>query len=87
MNSINWEVMKVLENNRIESNVKEHITQEMDAITVPKGLKEELWNKVKPVHRKRKLYANVLPYIAAIACIAIFIPLVLSGLASDSKIS
>lgn len=70
----------VLNHNLKEENIKEHITKEMDSIKVPEGLKEELWAKVKPIPRKRKITSKVLPYIAAIACLAIFVPLALSML-------
>lgn len=80
MISINWEVIMVLDNNQKEENIKERVTKEIDSIKVPEGLKEELWTKVKPIPRKRKINSKVLPYIAAIACIAIFVPLVLSTL-------
>ncbi|WP_047984375.1 hypothetical protein [Ornithinibacillus californiensis] len=73
------------ENNRNEENIKEYVTKEFDSIKVPKRLKEELWTQVKPARKKRILHSNVLPYIAAIACIAIFIPLVLSILPSTSQ--
>ncbi|GGA63661.1 hypothetical protein [Ornithinibacillus halotolerans] len=67
-------------NNELEASIKEHVTKEMNAINVPKGLKEEMWMQVQSAHKKRKLTINVFPYIAAIACLIIFIPLVLSGL-------
>ncbi|MGJ9459882.1 hypothetical protein [Oceanobacillus sp. CF4.6] len=70
----------MLENNRKEEMLKKHLTKKMDSIKVPKGLKEEMWTQVEPVRKKKK----VLPYIVALACLAILVPLGLIGIPLDS---
>ncbi|WP_010650343.1 hypothetical protein [Oceanobacillus massiliensis] len=75
----------MLENNKKEETVKEHVTKQMNSIKVPKGLKEEMWTQVKSERKKSRLNSKVLPYLAAIACIAILVPLGLSGLPFDSE--
>lgn len=71
-----------LETNHRETQLKENITKEFDAIIVPEGFKEELWSQIKPKRKKRIFSPKMVPYIVAAAAIAIFIPLVLSILST-----
>ncbi|MCT2535308.1 hypothetical protein NC661_21130 [Aquibacillus koreensis] len=66
-----------MENNR-EKAMREFLTKEIDAIEVPKGLKEEMWSQVKLSRKKRRFPSKLIPFVAAIACLAILIPLGLS---------
>lgn len=87
MNSINWEVKTLLESNKKDTELKEKITKEFDAIEVPEGLKEELWTQIDGKRKKNIFISKVIPYIVAAAAIAIFIPLVLSILSTTDMAS
>ncbi|MHA6250296.1 hypothetical protein [Oceanobacillus sp. CAU 1775] len=76
-----------MESNKKEEHIKEYLTKEIDSIKVPKGLKEELWTEIKTTRKKKMFHSKLLPYIAAIAVVALFIPLVLSLLPTSEMAS
>lgn len=77
--------MKVsLKNNQENERLKEQIKKEYNSITIPKGLKEELWTQISVTRKKRRIFSKLFPVIAVAAFIIILIPLGLSLISSDS---